>query len=276
MLVSLLLTSCSDKINLNKCLNDNLKYFTEFTDFKEEMVKYQKYSDMFYSLEKHMLKGVKYDGFITVNDMIYAVEYNEQESEQKIKENYINLGMPFDLYVYEEGYCHIDSVDMYILLYGEPYRSNDNLFVIDTNDNDVLLKFKGEGITSIPSNIDYISGGLNFFDTDIKHLKMNKDLKRIGFGAFWGCENLILIDLNEGLKEISSYAFMGSKQLKRVIIPSSVERIGKSAFVAGDIYCEAETKPENWDDEFASGTAVVHWGDEWEYGKNNNIVLIEK
>ena len=69
---------------------------------------------------------------------------------------------------------------------------------------------------------------------------------------------------------------MESKQLKRVIIPSSVERIGKSAFVAGDIYCEAETKPENWDDEFASGTAVVHWGDEWEYGKNNNIVLIEK
>ncbi len=272
----LLLTSCSSKFSLKKCLKDNLEYLVE-GGVQEEMVKYHKYSDVYDSLEKHMLRGVKYEGFITINDMIYAVEYKEQESEQKIKENCIKSGIPFGMYVYEDGYCYFDSSVTYILLYGYPYKVNECLFVTDINNNDILIKFKGEGITSIPENIDYISGYLGFEDTDIniKHLKMNEDLKRIGFSAFWGCENLILIDLNEGLKEISSFAFGDSKQLKRVVIPSSVERIGKSAFVAGDIYCEAETKPENWDDEFASGTAVVHWGDEWEYGKYGNPVLIK-
>lgn len=275
---SLLLTSCSNKMSLKKCLKDNLEYVTELSGVKKEDVKYLKYSNDYELPKNHILKDVEYEGCIVIDRVIHAVEYKEQESEQRIKENLIRTADPLDFFVYKEGYCHLDSPITYILLYGAPYISNNNnQFVMDENDNDVLLKLNGEGITNIPENINYISGYLELQDTsiDVKHLKTNEELKRIGFSAFQGCENLILIDLNKGLKEISSFAFGDSKQLKRVVIPSSVERIGKSAFVSGDIYCEAKSKPDNWDDEFVSGTAVVHWGDEWEYGKYGNPVLIK-
>ena len=273
----LLLTSCSNKFSLKKCLKDNIEYFIIYNGGSEEDIKYYKYSDEYNYSDHHMLKDVNYKGLIAGYDFILAVEYEEQENEQKIKENLINIDVPFDYFVYNDGYCQFDVPGIYVLLYGYPYKFNECLFVTDINNNDILVTFSGDSIISIPENIDYISGYLGFEDTDIniKHLKMNEDLKRIGVSAFWGCENLILIDLNEGLKEISSFAFRDSKQLKRVVIPSSVERIGKSAFVSGDIYCEAKSKPDNWDDEFVSGTAVVHWGDEWQYGKYGNPELIK-
>jgi hypothetical protein len=87
--------------------------------------------------------------------------------------------------------------------------------------------------------------------------------KSIGLGAFGGCSALTAINL-EAVTEIGAIAFSSCSALEIVRIPVTVAVVGSNAFSfcenLTDIYCEAEAKPDNWDNTWANnGKATIHW-----------------
>jgi len=52
----------------------------------------------------------------------------------------------------------------------------------------------------------------------------------IGYGAFWGCEELTSVVIPEGVTLISMYTFMDCVNLERVSFPESLTNIGPGAF----------------------------------------------
>ncbi|MBQ9115414.1 MAG: leucine-rich repeat protein, partial [Clostridia bacterium] len=62
---------------------------------------------------------------------------------------------------------------------------------------------------------------------------------------------------------IEGSAFLGCGALTSVTIPSSVTSIGgafEECSSLKDIYCEAESKPDGWNDGWHDTRATVHWG----------------
>lgn len=73
----------------------------------------------------------------------------------------------------------------------------------------------------------------------------------IGNGVFYRCTSLTEVILDDGLEEIGESAFEKTG-IRKIFIPKSVARINRFAFMGCfddlTIYCEAESKPETWDD----------------------------
>ena len=88
----------------------------------------------------------------------------------------------------------------------------------------------------------------------------------IGSWAFGGTLILKKFILSENLKYIGSCAFYNSG-LKKIVIPESVEFIGSEAFNKCNVFCEAESKPSGWADDFITGDAKVYYKGEWEYNE---------
>ncbi len=59
---------------------------------------------------------------------------------------------------------------------------------------------------------------------------LGNKLKKLGTGAFQGCQNLHLIDIPYGVVEIENYTFDGCQNLNTIILPDTVEIIGDCAF----------------------------------------------
>lgn len=76
---------------------------------------------------------------------------------------------------------------------------------------------------------------------------------RLVAAAFYGCDNLTDVTLDDGVKYIANNAFKEC-EIKKIFIPSSVIFPGSRVFEGCPkdlaIYCEAKTKPENWNDEW--------------------------
>ena len=79
--------------------------------------------------------------------------------------------------------------------------------------------------------------------------------------------SLVSVVLPNGLTNISGYAFYNCYALTSINIPDSVVTVGNKAFYECSkvtIYCEAESKPDGWDANWAD-SALVLWGQ-----SNNN------
>ena len=76
---------------------------------------------------------------------------------------------------------------------------------------------------------------------------------RLVAAAFYGCDNLTNVTIDDGVEYIANNAFKGCA-IKKIFIPSSVIFPGRRVFEDCPkdlvIYCEAKTKPENWNDEW--------------------------
>ena len=77
------------------------------------------------------------------------------------------------------------------------------------------------------------------------------------------------ITIGDNVKSIGSNAFRGVSSVSSVIIPASVESIGDYAFYYIDtVYCEAQSKPSNWN-------SWVHRDSNVIWGHNNNTYSAE-
>ena len=86
-------------------------------------------------------------------------------------------------------------------------------------------------MTAIP---DYSSGGAPWYDYrgQIKAVKIEEGIERIGNYAFYRCEQLKAIEIPEGVREIGWNAFSWCGALSEVNLPDSLETIGLEAFRA--------------------------------------------
>lgn len=145
-----------------------------------------------------------------------------------------------------------------------------------------------------PGNSDYVSiDGVvyNTAMTKIIQYPANKSdtafvipntVKIIEYGAFSNCNNLVSISIPNSVRSIGWWSFVGCGSLRYVEVPSSVTHIGQGAFsycrkmeaifipnsvtTIEDrafltcpnlkIYCEAESQPEDWVDNYDSETVI--------------------
>ena len=102
-----------------------------------------------------------------------------------------------------------------------------------------------------------------------KTFEIPASVKSIEMGAFAFCNSLesVIIGENSQLESIGIYAFVYCASLKDITIPESVTSIGIYAFAhcgALTIYCEASSKPSDWDSEWNMDCIVV-----WDCNNND-------
>lgn len=129
-----------------------------------------------------------------------------------------------------------------------------------------------DSLTSIDIPVGVESIGSNAFELCVKlkkvTIKDNAELTDIGDYAFSDCIVLekVTVGRNSKVNAIGSYAFYRCRFLKSIFIPKTVREIGIYAFTGCNnltIYCEAASKPANWDSEWNDGFAgdiPVVWG----------------
>ena len=114
----------------------------------------------------------------------------------------------------------------------------------------------GDSVTSI--------GDSAFQDCySLTSIEMGDSVTTIGIGAFSKCRLLTSIKLPKSVTTIGIGAFYGCNGLKKLVIPKSVTSIGERAFFSCNnltIYCETESQPSGWDDNWNSSNCPVEWG----------------
>ena len=98
--------------------------------------------------------------------------------------------------------------------------------------------------------------GINFDQGDTNPLGYVKDWYING-------ESVVDLVIPDTVTSISYCAFWHYKSFQSVTIPDTVTSIGDFAFEGCSnltIYCEAESKPDGWNEHWNSGNRPVHWG----------------
>ena len=114
-----------------------------------------------------------------------------------------------------------------------------------------------------------------YTQVDIPATYKGAPVVEIGNYAFHGCTNLTSVQLPDTITKINSPSFNFCTNLQCIVIPQSVTDIATGAFygcISLTIYCQAESKPDGWDDSWNFFGCPVYWGGEWHYDVNGNPV----
>ena len=156
------------------------------------------------------------------------------------------------------------------------YEEVDGCWYMLTKDKKRLLDYYNEDVTSIPTfqipnGVEYVVGLSLAYSPAEKVICSDTVIEILLLAANY---NSIIhtIVLNDGLKKIGTNAFYGCENFEYTVIPLSVEKIGEQAFSHGNIFCEAEAKPNGWADDFYCEQAKVYWKGEWAYDENGKPV----
>ncbi len=128
----------------------------------------------------------------------------------------------------------------------------------------------------VPFYLGYIPKGINYVPTiafssdccdnqEIESVVVPDTIKMIKANAFLACKVLKSVEISSSVIVIEEYAFSCCSSLASIIIPKSVVEIGYSVFEGCDslatIYCEVESKPDGWADEWLGDCeAEIIWG----------------
>ena len=156
---------------------------------------------------------------------------------------------------YDEGLYLGNESNPYLLF----YKTKDkNILSCKINDNTKIINSQAF------SNCSYIT-----------NIEIPNSVETIEYAAFDGCSSLTSINLPKSLKLISLEAFRYCRSLESVIIPKSVEFVYNSVFEGCSnlsIYCEAESRPNTWNEKWNDSNITVYWAGQWEYDANGNPV----
>ena len=114
----------------------------------------------------------------------------------------------------------------------------------------------------IPNGVTSIGDWAFSSCSNLAEITIPESVESIGEGAFESCYKLTSLTISSGVRNIGKSAFDGCNKLTTVTIPGSVTSIGGEAFDCdmASFYCEAESKPEGWDDNWNPKKRPVVWG----------------
>ena len=121
---------------------------------------------------------------------------------------------------------------------------------------------------TIHSNTKFINSEAFKDCVSLEKVDMPDTVISIGESAFENCKELATVSLSKSLKRIEKSAFRKCSSLQIVEIPQSVEEIKLWAFDGCtsilNINCEAQSKPERWEDGWNAldwrNVHSVNWG----------------
>ena len=128
------------------------------------------------------------------------------------------------------------------------------------------------GSVTIPETVTYNGttysvtsiGSSAFYDCSLlTSVIIPEGVTKIESDAFYNCDRLASVTLPKTLVTIGSEAFYSCDKLATVTIGSGVTKIYKNAFYyCGNltIYCEAESKPDGWDENWNPDNRPGVWG----------------
>ena len=158
-------------------------------------------------------------------------------------------------FVLEE--INIDSANPY-------FTSVDN--VLFSRDMSRIVKYAPGKTGSqyvIPNSVTEIADYAFYRSCELKSVVVPDGVFRIGEMSFSYCKQLESVTIPRSVRTIEKCAFANCGNLKSIFIPKSVEKIGLGAFVYCwnlKFRCEAESKPEGWNERWNMNQCPVIWG----------------
>ncbi|MBO7432327.1 MAG: leucine-rich repeat domain-containing protein [Salinivirgaceae bacterium] len=116
---------------------------------------------------------------------------------------------------------------------------------------------------NIGNSVNSIVSGAFQHCTGLTSLTIPNSVENIGSYAFYNCTGLKSITISDSLKTLESNAFENCSALTTIVIPKSTATVGGDVFKGCSnltIYCEAESKPEDWADRWNPDNRPVIWG----------------
>lgn len=168
----------------------------------------------------------------------------------------------------------------------------DNVTTVSLENNEIKKLHIGASYTSGYFSVfkKYIIEELSVSDNNTRYYsKGNCLIERDTHTVIYGCKNSVIpesvlaignsafsdlmfesFEIPESVTKIGISAFAHCKELRSIYIPITVTEIGSCAFYGTPdlvINCEANTKPENWDDNWCEkeriiqlGATEINWG----------------
>ncbi len=97
----------------------------------------------------------------------------------------------------------------------------------------------------------------------LNDVSLGGGVAEIGVGAFWGCSSLENLRIPESVITIDDYALRANSSLTSILIHAGVSELGQHAIYAdliATVYCEADSRPTDWNDRWNSSFRPTVWG----------------
>lgn len=159
------------------------------------------------------------------------------------------------------AFAESNAVESVTISEENPYLYAEGLCIIERESEKVICGFAK---SVIPDGVKVIGTNAFAYATGAEEYILPQTVVKIEGAAFANC-SIKTTDLPESVETIEKYAFSGCTALERMYIPQSVTLVEEC--ILDDcknvtVYCEAESKPEGWSDDWLAGSenVTVVWG----------------
>lgn len=174
-----------------------------------------------------------------------------------------------------KGCTKLTTVELPNTITTIPYRAFDSCYKLQnivipdsvtTIDSGAFSQCDALTSITLPNGVTTIAHSLFYGCESLTSVTIPNSVTSIGDCAFDSCTHLTSVSIPHSVTSIGKNAFYGCIRLASIIIPNSVTTIGEDAFTIYlsetglKIYCEAESQPEGWHENWRYSSSKVEWG----------------